>query len=116
MEGNGFQNDHSHIEEDAKPERPAVQTAPSQMSTQYVNMLLALDAVPRMHNWMASFFTWILLAGFVIFPGTFSSISEIQVADGTIESRVLHAVQNIPLYAPLILSGITRYNADSDSL
>ncbi|KAI0320028.1 hypothetical protein OF83DRAFT_1107106 [Amylostereum chailletii] len=85
--------------EGSAPQRPSIQPTGSQIqSTRYVNMLLALDAVPRLHNWMASFFTWILLAGFVIFPGTFSSISQIPVAAGTVESRVLHAVQNIPLF------------------
>jgi hypothetical protein len=43
--------------------------------TRYINMLLDLDTIPRMHNIFAAFFTWILLAGFVIFPATFTSLS-----------------------------------------
>lgn len=45
---------------------------------------------------MASFFTWILLAGFVILPGTFNSLEQIQ-AGNSVENLALHAVQNIPL-------------------
>ncbi|KAH6649836.1 hypothetical protein F5144DRAFT_554318 [Chaetomium tenue] len=39
----------------------------------YMNMLLSLDRIPRMHNILVSFFVWILLAGFVIIPGSFTS-------------------------------------------
>lgn len=45
---------------------------------------------------MASFFTWILLAGFVILPGTFNSLEQIQ-AGNSVEDLALHAVQEIPL-------------------
>lgn len=42
--------------------------------TRYMEMLLALDKVPRLHNILAAFFGWLLLAGFVVFPGTFTSV------------------------------------------
>jgi len=48
----------------------------SQMDTKYVNMLLAIDSIPAMYNMLASFFTWILLAGFVLFPGTFTNLQQ----------------------------------------
>ncbi|KAI6352249.1 hypothetical protein MCOR25_009470 [Pyricularia grisea] len=35
-------------------------------------MLKSIDKIPRMHNILASVFTWVLLAGFVVFPATFS--------------------------------------------
>ncbi|KAL8371682.1 hypothetical protein RB595_001470 [Gaeumannomyces hyphopodioides] len=41
--------------------------------TRYMHMLLALDKIPRLHNILASVFTWTLLAGFVVFPGAFTS-------------------------------------------
>ncbi|KAF2814790.1 uncharacterized protein BDZ99DRAFT_485369 [Mytilinidion resinicola] len=44
-----------------------------------MNMLLALDTIPRLHNILASAFTWILLAGYVIFPGTFTSLQNSDV-------------------------------------
>ncbi|KAL8285056.1 hypothetical protein RB597_002236 [Gaeumannomyces tritici] len=41
--------------------------------TRYMHMLLALDKIPRLHNILASVFTWTLLAGFVVFPGAFTT-------------------------------------------
>lgn len=38
-----------------------------------MNMLLSLDRIPRMHNILVTFFMWILLVGFVIIPGSFTS-------------------------------------------
>jgi hypothetical protein len=38
-----------------------------------MNMLLSLDKIPRLHNILVLFFTWILLAGFVVIPGSFTS-------------------------------------------
>ncbi|TFK31631.1 hypothetical protein BDQ12DRAFT_707931 [Crucibulum laeve] len=71
--------------------------ATSQMDTKYVNMLLALDGIPRMHNLLASFFTWILLAGFVLFPGTFTSLQNIN-ASTEVEQRLVNAVAHVPLF------------------
>lgn len=39
-------------------------------------MLLGLDEIPRSHNLLASFSTWILLAGFIVVPGTFVSVED----------------------------------------
>ncbi|KAJ7081865.1 hypothetical protein B0H15DRAFT_853829 [Mycena belliarum] len=50
--------------------------AASQYETKYVKMLLEVDDIPPVYNILASFFTWILLAGFVLFPGTFSSLQD----------------------------------------
>ena len=65
-------------------------------------MLLGLDNIPRLHNIFASFFTWILLAGYVVFPATFTSINKNQSLDEKVdgkdfESRVLATVRNAPL-------------------
>jgi hypothetical protein len=68
------------------------------MATQYVNMLLALDDIPRMDTLLAKFFTWVLLAGFVLFPGTFSSLQNRTTGElNDTEAQVLHKVKNIPL-------------------
>ncbi|RDL37617.1 uncharacterized protein BP5553_05050 [Venustampulla echinocandica] len=76
-------------------------TAPQRqptLQTQYMRMLLALDDISRVHNILASFFTWLLLAGFVIFPGTFTSLSTSDtVASSTTASTIIHSVQHIPL-------------------
>jgi len=71
----------------------------SQMDTQYVNMLLAVDDIPRMDHFLAKFFTWILLAGFVLFPGTFSSIQNVPASRlNDTEERLLRSVKNLPLF------------------
>ncbi|SPQ22153.1 2a480a41-21f9-4083-ad49-37d2db8d5f7e [Thermothielavioides terrestris] len=46
--------------------------------TPYMNMLLSLDKIPRMHNILVSVFVWILLVGFVIMPGSFTSLKRKQ--------------------------------------
>ncbi|CCM02134.1 uncharacterized protein FIBRA_04211 [Fibroporia radiculosa] len=78
-------------------QRPALPAnLSSQTQTRYVNMLLALDDIPPLFNLLASFFTWILLAGFVLFPGTFASWRN-QPAGDT-EKQILSIVDDIPLY------------------
>lgn len=63
--------------------------------TRYVNMLLALDDIPQVFSVMASFFTWILLAGFLLFPGTFTSLKQQQL-NGT-EQQLLNVISHVPL-------------------
>ena len=36
-------------------------------------MLMSLDRIPRLHNILVSVFVWVLLAGFVVVPGSFTS-------------------------------------------
>ncbi|KAJ7447066.1 hypothetical protein B0H11DRAFT_1745107 [Mycena galericulata] len=59
-----------------RPTHPPTTSEMRQMDTKYVNMLLALDGIPPLYNILANFFTWILLAGFVLFPGTFTNLQE----------------------------------------
>jgi hypothetical protein len=68
------------------------------MGTQYVNMFLEIDDIPRIDNLQANFFTWILLAGFVLFPGTFSSFQNVPAdrLDGA-EEHILKHVKNVSL-------------------
>jgi hypothetical protein len=68
----------------------------SQMDTQYVNMLLALDDIPTLHNMLAKFFNWILLAGFILFPGTFTSLKNLG-GSGQVEQQLVNVVTSIPL-------------------
>jgi hypothetical protein len=70
--------------------------------TPYVEMLLNLDTIPRLHNILAAFLGWLLLAGFVVFPGTFTSIQESLSNDQGLQgnataSTILNGVKNIPL-------------------
>ncbi|KAH0828661.1 hypothetical protein J3R83DRAFT_3023 [Lanmaoa asiatica] len=67
-----------------------------QMETRYVNMLLALDDISLLFKVLASFFTWILLAGFLLFPGTFASWKTEPA--GSPQSDILNVVNNVSLY------------------
>lgn len=42
----------------------------------YVQMLLHQDTIPHLHNVLAALLVWLLLAGFLVFPGTFSRVRE----------------------------------------
>jgi hypothetical protein len=69
-----------------------------------MDMLLALDTIPRLHNILASFFTWILLAGFVIFPGTFTSLSTSDKLNAShTASEILHSIKHVQL---LVIAGV----------
>ena len=70
---------------------------PSQLDTQYVNMLLALDDIPQLHKILAGFFNWILLAGFILFPGTFTSLQNLGGSSGQVAQLLVHQVTHIPL-------------------
>lgn len=69
------------------------------LNTRYMEMLLSLDKIPRIHNILASFSGWLVLAGFVVFPGTFTSIKGLSDDPGLAgeASHILDRVQNIPL-------------------
>ena len=88
------------IELETAPTRPHMHGNASQMDTQYVNMMLALDDISIMYNISASFFAWILLAGFVLFPGTFSSLQMISAKAGTgaVVKDVINRVTQLPLW------------------
>lgn len=58
-------------------------------------MLLELDKIPRLYNLLAGFFTWLLLAGYLFLPGTFTSIRNSRVlADGKVGKVAGRALQN----------------------
>lgn len=75
---------------------PIFHSQQSQMDSRYVNMLLALDSISSIDNMLASFFTWILLAGFVLFPGTFTSLQSFSTTNG-IEQRLVDAIGHVSL-------------------
>ncbi|TFL00953.1 hypothetical protein BDV98DRAFT_593386 [Pterulicium gracile] len=67
--------------------------------TQYVDMLLALDGIPKLHNILTVFFARILLAEFILFPGTFTSLKLRNKAGdfNEVSSRIVGAINTIPL-------------------
>ncbi|OQU97174.1 hypothetical protein CLAIMM_03150 [Cladophialophora immunda] len=65
-------------------------------------MLLELDEIPRRHNFYASLFTWLILAGYIVFPGTFTSLkssNSVQEAASKTHAGeiILDTVQNASL-------------------
>ena len=63
------------------------------MDTQYVNMPLAMDDIPRTHNLLAA---WIYVSG--RFPGTFTSLKALTAEnEGTFAARLVNAVTSTQL-------------------
>ena len=68
-----------------------------------MEMLLHLDEIPRLHNIAVSLFTWIILAGFLVVPGTFTSFKNsatFQKADSDkddIAHNIVHSIANVAL-------------------
>jgi len=70
--------------------------------SRYVTMLLELDKIPRLHNVYAGVFTWLILAGYIVFPGTFTSLKESDTLQNAAnrhraEKAILDTVQNASL-------------------
>jgi len=59
-----------------------------------MNMLL--KDVSIWHNILAIFFTWIVLAGFLFLPGSFGTLSKLQINNQEYR-EVLSAIQHLPL-------------------
>ncbi|CZT08633.1 uncharacterized protein RAG0_13624 [Rhynchosporium agropyri] len=60
-------------DEEAPQEKPSITPNPP-LQTRYIDMLLQLDTIPKLHNILAGVFSWLLLAGYLVLPGTFTSI------------------------------------------
>lgn len=66
----------------------------SVVQSRYTDMVF--EEVPRMHNLLSGVFTWILLAGFVVLPGTFSTLEAFQSKSGEFQ-KVLQSIHHLPL-------------------
>lgn len=89
---------HNGSQSDPKPLKRS-----DTMHSRYVQMLLDQDNIPLIHTVLASFFVWLLLAGFLVFPGTFTTIQH-SIEDKHTEDwsdktadKILKGVKNIPL-------------------
>ncbi|PYH40081.1 uncharacterized protein BP01DRAFT_309066 [Aspergillus saccharolyticus JOP 1030-1] len=74
----------------------------SESPVRYVQMLIDMENIPLLDSILAAAFCWILLAGYLVFPGTFTSLrtsaSFKTTADGNAIGRTAyHAVQNVSL-------------------
>ena len=51
-------------------------------NTRYINIFLQLDHIPQLHNIYAFISIYILLAGYIVFPSTFTSIRNSSTVEG----------------------------------
>ncbi|KAF5361860.1 hypothetical protein D9756_002179 [Leucocoprinus leucothites] len=87
----------SRITRTPAEERAQYSAIPPSARSQYMQMLLALDDIPFIYGICASAFTWILLAGFILFPGTFTNtLRKLDLGNG-IGARVVNKIVNLPL-------------------
>lgn len=71
---------------------------PADSFSTYDRMVVESHEVPLRWNFLASLSNWLLLAGFIVFPGTFTSISRSGVLNRNQAGRIIQrAVRNIPL-------------------
>lgn len=86
---------------DPDPSEPIQRT--NTAHSRYVRMLLDVDDIPLLHSVLASFFVWLLLAGFLVFPGTFTTIQKSieskhpQEWTDQATDKILKSVKNVPL-------------------
>ncbi|EED20946.1 conserved hypothetical protein [Talaromyces stipitatus ATCC 10500] len=67
--------------------------------TRYMIMLLEYDrGIPFSHTCMAAVSQWTLLAGYLVVPGTFTSLQRLNEFSGA-SATVVRAIQNPPLLA-----------------
>ncbi|GFG16466.1 conserved hypothetical protein [Aspergillus lentulus] len=74
------------------------------IETEYVRMLLELQDIHWLYNFMASLAAWMLLAGYLVIPGTFTSLQRSdtitnKMAQNDADKAVLKTIQNPPLVA-----------------
>ncbi|KAL4927718.1 uncharacterized protein BDV17DRAFT_299032 [Aspergillus undulatus] len=72
------------------------------VETEYVRMLLELQDIHWGYNALAGFAGWTLLAGYLVIPGTFTSLQnsdslQDKAAQDNVGSAVLKTIQNPPL-------------------
>jgi hypothetical protein len=94
---------------------PTGQSSPSYRHTEeipgqsrYMSMLLELEEMPWLHNVFANLFTWLLLAGYIVFPATFTTLRKSNAVNSVANHNhagevILDKFQNLPL---LIIAGI----------
>ena len=64
--------------------------------------------VPERFNLMAAASVWILLAGFVVLPGTFTYLQNTSSLSSSVHGKVVqHTMQNVPLLAFAVVFFIT---------
>lgn len=92
-----------------RPIRPGLERRRTTARTRYIDMLLGLDTVSPVHNLLSSAFVWLLLAGYIVFPATFTKLqrTESKPPNNDFSATALNTVRNIPLlYVAAFACGI----------
>ncbi|KAF4207310.1 hypothetical protein CNMCM8927_003584 [Aspergillus lentulus] len=94
---------HTQPFDDFERNLPEAESA-SVIETRYVRMLLELDYIPWFYNTSASAAHWALLAGYLVVPGTFTSLQKSDFLTEGLETNrtgkaILSTIQNPPLLA-----------------
>jgi hypothetical protein len=76
----------------------------AEAQTRYVNMLLALDHIHPINDMLAFSSCWLLLAGFVVLPGTIKKtipdLVKDNVQDENLQKALNLVIEHVPLYVP----------------
>lgn len=68
------------------------------LTTPYMVMTLQANEAPRRDNLLAALFSWLVLAGYVVFPATFTSAERSGSLSNSRGGKVVQdAIQNVPL-------------------
>ena len=104
--------------EDVAPSMPSRPSTGSHINeTTYVRMLREEEQMDMIFNITVSAANWALLAGYLVVPGTFTSLQSSNQVEKVLEANkagrtVLHTIQNPPLLAIaclLLVSGIAAF-------
>lgn len=76
--------------------------------TRYIKMLLQLDQISKLHNILASLFTWVLLAGYIVFPATFNNIKK----NGDLDDKANNELKKHALTAVRISFSLSGNTSD----
>ena len=81
----------------SKNEKPPVHQVPTGETPYMVMSVQAIEA-PKLDNLLAAIFSWITLAGFIVLPGTFTSLeTSNRLGSSTGGKFVQDTVKNIPI-------------------
>ncbi|CAG8236868.1 unnamed protein product [Penicillium olsonii] len=86
------------------PNRQGSLASYEDLETPYVRMIVEADKIPWEYNVLASSANWVLLAGYLVVPGTFTSLRNSDAVSDTLSqnsagSAILNTIQNPPLLA-----------------
>ncbi|KAL4745465.1 hypothetical protein BDW72DRAFT_208186 [Aspergillus terricola var. indicus] len=96
--------DSTSKETTALPESGFSRSTTLTVETEYVCMLLELQDIHWVYNFAASLANWVLLAGYLVVPGTFTSLQKSdsitdKLSQNNAEKAILETIQNPPLVA-----------------